>query len=289
MGWRITMLPGFVLSLREGIEAALIIGIILGALRKMQRQDLRSAVWTGAGIAALLSFGIAWSLTALGASLEGPAEPVFEGITMALAAGVLTWMIFWMQNQSRRIKGELETGVRQALFHNGQKALVFLALVAVLREGVELALFLTAAALAEGAQQTLIGALLGLAVSAFLGWALFSSMLRLDLKRFFQVTGVLLILFAAGLVAHSVKEFNEIYWIPAVITHLYNVNFLLNEQSFLGQVLSSLFGYHSNPSLTEVIAYVAYFVAIFIGMRANRSAPIPITPKSPPNSSIEAG
>ncbi len=282
------MLPGFVLSLREGFEAALIIGILLGALRKVQRQELRPAVWAGAGIAALLSLAAAWLLTALGASLEGPAEPVFEGITMVLAAAVLTWMIFWMQNQSRRIKGELETGVRRALFQNGQKALILLALVAVLREGIELALFLTAAVLADGVRQTFIGALLGLAASAFLGWALFSSMLRLDLKRFFQVTGVLLILFAAGLVARSVQEFNEIRWIPTIIAHLYDINFILNEQSFLGQVLSSLFGYHSNPSLTEFIAYVTYFGAIMVGMRMNRPAPAPIAPDTPPSSSIEA-
>lgn len=283
------MIPGFVLSLREGIEAALIIGIILSALKKLQRPDLRAAVWTGAGIAALLSIAAAWSLIALGASLEGPAEPVFEGATMALAAGVLTWMIFWMQNQSRRIKGELEKGVRQALFNNGKKAIIFLAWVAVLREGIELALFISAAALADGAQQTLIGALLGLAASAFLGWALFSSMIRLDLKRFFQVTGVLLILFAAGLVAHSVQEFNEAGWIPAIITPLYNVNFLLDEQSFLGQVLSSLFGYRGAPSLAEAIAYVAYFIAIWVGMRINRPAPVHVTSKSPPSNSIEAG
>jgi len=186
---------------------------------------------------------------------------------MFLAAGILTWMIFWMSRQARTLKSELEAGVRQAVTQN-RRALFALAFFAVVREGIELALFLTASALASDAIQTLTGAVLGLAISVLLGWLLFTSTLRLNLQRFFQVTGFLLILFAAGLVAHGVHEFNEVGWIPALIEQVWNLNPVLDENSTFGALLKALFGYNGNPSLTEVLAYLAYFVALFLGLRS---------------------
>jgi len=208
-------------------------------------------------------------LTALGLSLEGEAEAIFEGIAMFLAAGVLTWMIFWMSRQSRSMKSDLEAGVRQAATATGtgKNGLFALAFLAVLREGIELALFLTAATFASDVLQTISGGLLGLGTAVLLGWSLFASTIRLDLRRFFQVTGALLILFAAGLVAHGVHEFNEIAWIPEVIAHVWDINPILNEKTTLGQILGALFGYNGNLSLTEVIAYIAYLVAILLGLR----------------------
>jgi len=141
-----------------------------------------------------------------------------------------------------------------------------LAFLAVLREGVELALFLTAAAISSGERQTLIGALFGLATAGLLGWVLFASTVRLDLKRFFQITGILLIFFAAGLVAHSLQVFNELGWIPAGIQHVWNLNPILNDQSAVGQVLATLFGYNGSPSLTEVLAYLIYFGVVGLGL-----------------------
>jgi len=261
------VLPSFLLSLREGLEAALIIGIVLGALRKFQHTSLAPIVWSGTLTAAIISAIVAFFLNSLGASLEDNAEMIFEGTTMLLAASILTWMVFWMHRQSRYIKGELEAGVRQATLQTGKKALFVLALVAVLREGIELALFLTAATLTSSAQQTMIGALLGIGTAALLGWVLFASTIRLNLGKFFQITGALLILFAAGLIAHSVHEFNELGWIPVVVEHVWDVNGVLSEQSTAGQILNSLFGYNGNPSLTEIFAYLGYFAAIVIGLR----------------------
>jgi high-affinity iron transporter len=146
------------------------------------------------------------------------------------------------------------------------------------REGIELALFLTAATLAADARSTLLGAVLGLAGAAALGWALFASTLRLNLRRFFQVTSVLLVLFAAGLVAHGVHELNEVGWIPAVVEHIWDVNGLLPENSTAGQVLKALFGYNGDPSLTELLAYLLYFCAITIGLR-RASGPLPAPQK----------
>jgi high-affinity iron transporter len=261
------MLPSYLLSLREGLEAALIIGIVLGALRKIRRTDLAPAVWYGTFSAIGLSVIAGWILTAIGFELDGTAEQIFEGFTMLLAAGILTWMIFWMHTQSRHIKSELEAGVNKAAATTGQRALFGLAFIAVVREGIELALFLTAATFASDAIQTVIGALLGLGTAALLGWSLFATTVRLDLRRFFKVTGILLILFAAGLVAHGVHEFNEAGWIPEVIEHIWDLNAILSETSFAGTIFKTLFGYNANPSLTEIIAYALYLIAVFFSLR----------------------
>jgi len=265
------MLPTYLLSLREGLEAALIIGIVLGAVTKIRRNDLAPAVWLGTLSAVIISILTAVILTSFGMSLEETAEQIFEGVTMLIAAGILTWMIFWMRKQARFLKSELEAGVNKAAASTGQRAMFWLAFVAVVREGVELAFFITAAFFAGDQSkvtsniiQTLAGTILGLGTAALLGWTLFATTVRLDLRRFFQVTGILLILFAAGLVAHGVHEFNEVGWIPAVIEHVWDMNVVLDETSLLGQLLKTLFGYNGNPSLTEIIAYFAYLAVVTV-------------------------
>jgi len=266
------MLPSFLLSLREGIEAALIIGIVLGAIRKVDRNDLKPIVWGGILSAIVVSVFGAVVLQQFGASLEGRAEILFEGITMILAASLLTWMIFWMQRQSRHIKGEIENNVRLASQMSGKRAIFLLAFFAVVREGAELAIFLTATAMASSPQATLIGTLLGLLAAVLLGWVIFASTIRLNLSLFFQVTGVMLVLFSAGLVAHGVHEFTEIGWLPPIVEHIWDLNAVLPETSTFGQLLSTLFGYNGNPSLLEVLAYASYFIAIVVGLRLNTDA-----------------
>jgi high-affinity iron transporter len=261
------MFASFLLALREGLEAALIIGIVLGVLRKVSRPDLAPAVWRGATSALLASLIAGVALTAFGLSLDGAAEQIFEGVAMLLAAGVLTWMIFWMNAQARHFREGLETDVRRAAMTAGHGALFSLAFLAVVREGIELALFLTAATFASGAQDTIIGGLLGLAAATFLGWSVFASAMRLDVRRFFQVTGVLLLLFAAGLVGHGVHEFNEVGWVPAVIDHLWDLTPVLAEDSVAGMILKALLGYNANPALTEALAYLAYAGAVLLGLR----------------------
>ena len=270
------MFPSFLLALREGLEAALIIGIVLGVLKKIAKPQFSKSVWLGALSASLLSLLAAIILNAIGASFEGAAEEIFEGFAMLIAAGVLTWMIFWMQRQARSMQTELEAGVRQAVLAQSGKALFLLAFMAVLREGIELALFLTAATATASAQQTLIGGILGLVTAAVLGWLLFATTVQLNLKAFFQVTGLLLILFAAGLVAHGVHEFNEVGWIPGVIEHVWDMNHIIAEKSAFGLMLQALFGYNANPSLTEVIAYVSYFGAIIFGLRRRNEQLLPV-------------
>ena len=264
------MLPSYLLSLREGIEAALIIGIVIGALRKIRRTDLVPALWWGVLSAAAVSTLAAVLLTSFGLELEGPAEPIYEGATMLLAAGILTWMIFWMSQQARTLKSELEEGVNKAAASAGGRAIFWLAFVAVVREGVELALFLTASIFATDVLQTAIGAALGLGTAILLGWSIFAAIVRLDLRRFFQVTGFLLILFAAGLVAHGVHEFNEVGLIPSVIEHVRDLNSVVSEDSTFGLFLKALFGYNGNPSLTEVLAYLGYLLVISLSLRGTQ-------------------
>jgi high-affinity iron transporter len=261
------MIPSFLLSLREGLEAALLIGIVLGALRKTNRTDLNRSLWVGVISAVALSVLAALLLRGIGKELEGRSEQIFEGLTLLLAAGVLTWMIFWMNKQSRGMKVELENSVNQAINRKGQGAIFFLAFIAVLREGIELALYLTAISLTSSGIQTMLGMLIGLFVACLLGYLIFTATLRLNLRRFFQVTAFILVLFAAGLIAHSVAEFNEAGIIPVIINPVWNLNPILDDQSNIGMILSTLFGYSGNPSLTQVLGYCLYLfaIALFFG------------------------
>jgi high-affinity iron transporter len=281
------MLPTYLLSLREGLEAALIIGIVLGALGKIRRTDLKPGVWLGTLSAIGVSILTAFLLTRFGLSLEARAEAIFEGITMLLAAGILTWMIFWMGKQARFLKSELEDGVNKAAASTGKRAVFWLAFVAVVREGVELAIFITAAffvgdktQISNNLIQTLAGTILGLGTAFLLGYTLFATTVRLDLRKFFQVTGLLLILFAAGLVAHGIHEFNEVGWIPGVVEHVWDVNTFLDETSVAGELMKTLFGYNGNPSLTEMIAYFVYIAVVTVLWRRDNTVPAKATAES---------
>jgi high-affinity iron transporter len=258
------MIASFFLSLREGLEAALLIGVLLGALNKLERPDYRSSIWLGAGLALIGSILVGIVLNLIGASFEGRAEEIFEGIAMLSAAAILTWAILWMQSQARAINQQLEGDVRKAVLKGSKTALLSLAFLAVIREGVELAFFLTAASIGSNGAQVLVGAGLGLAVAVILGVLLFKSLIRLNIGKFFQVTSIILILFAAGLVAHGVHEFNEAGLIPPIVEHVWDINPILDESSTVGELLKALFGYNGNPSLTEVLSYGFYFILLWV-------------------------
>jgi len=258
------MLASFLLALREGLEAALIISLLLGALRKLDYRNADRNIWLGTGAALLASVLAGLLLNLLGTRFSGRTEEIFEGITMLLAAGVLTWVILWMGRRTHRLNDQLKADLKLAVEKGGGWAFFSLAFLAVIREGIELALFLTAAALNGDSRGILWGTALGLAAVILVSSLLFKGLIRLDLRKFFQVTSLLLILFAAGLVAHGVHEFNETALIPPVIEHLYDINFILDENSTLGQLLQALLGYNGNPSLTEVSAYLLYIGAVGI-------------------------
>jgi len=256
------MLSSLFLSLREGLEAALVIGIVLATLKKLNRPALNRWVWAGALSAGVLAMAVGALLNQIGVSLEGKAEQLFEGFTLLAAAGLLTWMIFWMQRRNQGLRKEMESSVSLVLSQGEGRAIFLVTFFAVFREGLELALFLLAVRLSAGQADVLAGAMLGLGLSALLGWLLFAFSARLTLKRFFQVTNILLILFAAGLVGIAVHEFNEVGWVPAVIEPVWDLSPVLNEGSTLGGILKALFGYQSHPSLTSVIAYVGFLITL---------------------------
>jgi len=265
------MLPSILLSLREGLEAALIIGIILSMLTRLNSQHLKIVVWQGAAAAIAASLLAGMGLNFLGLEFEGKAEEIFEGLATLFAAGVLTWMIFWMQKQGQDLKKKIESDTNQAI-STGKKALFSLAFITVFREGLELAVFLLATSFVSGGKLTLVGASIGLLSAVILGWAIFSYSNRLNLNMFFLVTNILLILFASGLVAYGVHELNEAGWIPSIIEHVWDINHILNEKSQFGLIFKTLFGYNGNPSLSEVVSYLLYFVSMFaIFFRFRRS------------------
>lgn len=271
------MLSSLLLALREGLEAALIVGILLGAIQKMKVPHLRKWIWAGVLAAIGLSIAAALGLNAIGAKFEGRGEQLFEGIMMTLAALLLTWMIFWMNRQSRYLRQNLEASVNKAASQrNRGGALFLLAFTAVGREGIELALFLIAVRVASEPVSAMLGALAGLSLAIFLGYVLFATTYRLNVQRFFQVVNFLLLLFAAGLLAHGVHEFNEAGLVPAVIEHVYDINGILPEKSTFGLLLTALFGYNGNPSLTEMLTYIIFLTGLGIAtLPKGSSATVP--------------
>lgn len=262
------MLASLFITLREGLEAALIVGIVLGVLHRLQRHDLVRPAWAGVAVAVALSLAGGLALRGLGIALEGRSEEIFEGVTMLLAAAVLTWMIFWMGRRGREIQAALERDVRRRAAQGNAWGLFALTFVAVVREGIETALFLNAALFASTPIQTLVGGILGLAVAVGLGWAVFAAGRRLNVRAFFQATGILLLLFAAGLVARGVHGFQEAALLPTLIQPVWDLNPILDEKSLLGEFLKALFGYNGNPSLLEVLAYGLYLAVVgWVGLR----------------------
>ena len=256
------MFASFLLALREGIEAALIVGIVFGILKKMGKPHLKGMVWRG--VAAALAFSVlsAVILNVIGAEFEGKAEQIFEGFAMLSAAVLLTWAIFWMRHQSVNMEKDLEQDVRAAANSSSGGVLFALVFLAVTREGLELAIFLLAARLTSSALLTYLGATFGLLLAAGLGWLLFNSTMKLNLRQFFRITNFLLIFFAAGMVGYGVHEFNEAGLIPSIVDHFYDINFVLNENSTFGLLVKALFGYNGNPSLSESIAYIGYLLVL---------------------------
>jgi len=183
---------------------------------------------------------------------------------MLLAAGLLTWVILWMRTQSRGINERLAANIKEVVSNQNQFALFSLTFIAVIREGIELALFLVTVSLDIDGREVLLGASLGLAAVTVVAFLSFKSLIRLNISRFFQVTSIILVLFAAGLVAHGVHEFNEVGFIPPVIEHLWDINHIIDEKSPSGELLKALFGYNGNPSLTEMVAYIMYFVILVV-------------------------
>jgi high-affinity iron transporter len=255
------MLSALLITFREGLEAALIIGIILAYINSTGNSGRSKAVWIGRALAVTVSLIAGAVIYFSAGQLEGRAEEIFEGIATLTAAGVLTWMIFWMRKQAVNVKKHLHAQIQSALGSGSTFGLLGLAFIAVVREGIETVLFLFAAVrVSESALLSAVGSILGLAIAIGVGYAIYKGTSKLNLSTFFNVTGVVLIIFAAGLLAYGIHELQEARIIPVVIEHVWDINHILPEASVIGRFFTAIFGYNANPSLLEVTAY-----SIFLG------------------------
>jgi high-affinity iron transporter len=251
-----------ILTFREGLEASLIIAILLGYLRKIGRAELRSYVWAGLASAFAATIGFVVLLQFLGTQFKDPAEAIYEGCTSVLAVVMVTSMSLWMSRQGRRMKGDLEEGVRESLRAGGAAALFTLVFLTVIREGIETGLFLSAAAFASSQLDILVGGLIGLAGAVVAALAMYRWGIRLDLRRFFQVAAILLVIFGAAILRHGVAEFETAGVLPPLVPHIWNTGGWLPDGRGLGSLLQTLVGYTAAPSLLEVMVFVAYYLVV---------------------------
>ena len=257
------MLESFLVTSRETLEASLVVGIVLAYLNRTNNQNYRKTVYYGIIFGILASIIAAFIFTFFAGGFEGKTEQIFEGITMLIGAFLLTTMILWMMKQ-RHIAKEIEGKVEKHLMgtplfsHIGIFMIIF---IAIIREGVETVIFLNAINYASGIN--FFGGTLGIIAAVIVGYLFFVSTRKINLKKLFNVSSVLLILFAAGLVAHGFHEFEEAGLVSGIVTPVFDINYILNEKGVAGSFLKGLFGYNGNPSLLEVIAYASYLVLIF--------------------------
>lgn len=273
------MIPSFIIAFRETLEAALVVGIVLGYLARVRQTRYNSVIYVGVAAGIVASVIGALLFNAIAGGFTGRSEEIFEGITMLVGAALLTTMILWMMGQ-RHIAAELEKKVAVQLGGARRFGLFALVFVAVLREGIETVIFLGAASFAS-IGNSLVGALVGITAAVILGYAIFVSSRKVNIKMFFNATSVLLILFAAGLVAYGVHELQEARVLPVLVEHVWDINPmvvvegtypLMHENGYVGSVLKGLFGYNGNPSLLEVLSYLAYLLTVaWLWLRSGRA------------------
>jgi high-affinity iron transporter len=268
------MCSSFVTLLREGFEVTLLVAIVLAYLVKIERRESVRQVWYGVGAALMVSVAVGGTLFLTAGELEGRAEQIFEGTAMWVAVGFLTYMILWMRRESRTVAQGIRRGIDSAVERGGSLALVSLVFVMVLREGVETALFVFGLTRTSEPLQVGFGAALGIAGAVALGYAVYAGGKRINLGAFFKVTGVFLILVAAGLLAHGVAEFEEAGLLPAIMP-LWDVSSspVLGEETLVSEVLTAFFGWDPEANLLELLAWVTYIVAV--GYAFLRPQPLP--------------
>jgi high-affinity iron transporter len=272
---------GFVTGLREGVEAALIVAIIASYLARTGEARRIPIVLLGAAAAVVVSIAIGAGIFVFVGELEEPYEQILEAATMLLAAGIVTWMLFWMKRQARGMSRDLHARVDRALDHGGMWGLTLLAFTAVIREGIETAVFLIGQASAArdsgGTGGVLLGALIGLAAAVGIGYAIYAGSRRIDLRLFFRVSGVLLIFIAAGLLSRAVHELAEIGVITVATQQAYDLTAVLPHSDGLGMFLRAMFGYSASPEVITFVVWVTYVVVVlWLYLRPDRTSPVTV-------------
>ena len=270
------MLATLVIFLREGVEASMIIAILLAYLNRIGRREHFRDVFLGVGAALILATagGTAAYLTIR--SYDGSrVQTIFETVTYLVAATVLTYMTFWMRNHARSLSAELRARTDAALDGRARWGLGLLAFQAVGREGLETVVFTLAIIFSTSTAGALTGAVIGLAGALGIAFVIYHLGHRLNLARFFTVIGVLLMVFAAGLLADSVQNLQELGWLPVLDAPMWHSASLLSEDSAFGDVLHSFFGYSDAPTPLQLLVYVGYLavvLAVYLGIRGKLSA-----------------
>jgi high-affinity iron transporter len=269
------MIATFVIFLREGIEASMIVAILLAYLDRAGQQKYRRDVLLGVGAALLLVLvgGVAAYVT-IKDYVGSQAQLIFETVTYLLAAVVLTYMTFWMRNHAPTLSSELRARSQAAIDGRARWGLGLLAFQAVGREGLETMVFTLAIVFASSAHGVIAGGIAGLAVSLMIAYGLYHLGMKLDLAVFFRTVGALLMVFAAGILADAVENLQELNWLPFLTHPVWSTAHLLSEDSTLGDILHTFLGYADSPSALQVLVYCAYvIIAVGLFFRVYRSRP----------------
>jgi high-affinity iron transporter len=268
------MLSNYLIGLREGIEAALVMSILLTYLVRTNRNPLIKFVWYGVGAAAVASIVIAIALESISGELSQTLEPIFAGTVSIVAVGFVTWMIFWMKRSARTISSDLRNQLDNAAVSGGAMAVAAMAFVAVLREGAETAIFFWAAAHATGnSVASVVGLVLGLSTAVVVGWIFYRSTSTINLSKFFKITSILLVFVAAGVLSYGIHEFQEVGWLPGEDNVLLDLSGVLVEGSFLATLVSGLFNLKPTTTMLQVIGYVSYSVTVLYFLLKGKVAP----------------
>ena len=269
------LFPSFLITFRESLEAALIVVIMVSYLSRIGKGELNRYAYIGAGGAAVASFVLGLFIQRIYGELEGISAQLFEGIASLMAVVVLTYMIFWMTEHSKKIRGELQERIEVAVTTGELFGISILAFVAVFREGLETVLFLTATFFLDPLG-VIVGIVLGSAIVLLIATLLMKGTYRLDISKFFKYTSVLLIIFAAGLAGYGTHELIEAgeglgVDFGVLSQHAYDINPpinpdgsypLLHERGIIGSILKALAGYDGNPEWLRVIVYVGYCLTV---------------------------
>jgi high-affinity iron transporter len=259
------LLPTFVIGLREGVEAALIVGIIAAFLRQEERGDALRYVWAGVATAVLLCAAVGVTLQIVNEDLPQRQQEGLETIVSLAAVGIVTFMIVWMRRNARGLRKELERSAAGALARGSIYALVAMAFFAVLREGLETAVFLLAAFQSTanpGAAGA--GALIGLAVAVAIGWGIYKGGVRLNLSKFFRFTAAVLVLVAAGLLAAAAHTAHEAGWLNAFQGQALDLSWLIVPGSVTSSLFTGMLGLQPQPTVAEAAVYILYAVPMLV-------------------------
>ena len=259
------MLATFVIFLREGVEASMIIAILLAYLNRIGQREHFRDIFLGVGAALVLAGAGGVVAYETIRSYDGSrAQTIFETCTYLLAAAVLTYMTFWMRNHARSLSKELRSRADAAIDGRARWGLGLLAFQAVGREGLETVVFTLAIVFSTSAASALTGAVIGLAVSLVIAFVIYRLGHQLKLSRFFTVIGVLLMIFAAGLVADAVQNMQELGWLPVLSSPMWHTASFLSQDSAFGDVLHSFFGYSDSPTALQLLMYIGYLAIVIV-------------------------